>query len=85
MAGTVSAIFGDNILDILELDINKLTILYREAERQRWLEGLMMRRAYHDKKFDKGFQKALKVHGEYTEGFHKNELTRLKQALGTHG
>lgn len=73
--------FGDSILEILELGDSKIEILYREAERQRWLEGLMVRRAYHDKDFHKGLNKVLKVHGEYTEGFHRRELEALRGKL----
>lgn len=74
--------FGDSILDVLELGEDKIEILYREAERQRWLDGLMMRRAYHDKDFHKSLTRMMKVHGDYTEGFHKRELDALRGKIG---
>lgn len=82
MAGTVAAVFGDSILSVLELGDDKLSILYREAERQRWLQGMMVRRAYHDKNFHKGFETTMKIHGEYTEGFHRKELDALRSRFG---
>lgn len=82
MAGTVAAVFGDSIFDLLELDTQRLSILSREAERQRWLRAMMERRAHYDKKFNNNFQHMMKVHGEYTEDFHRKELDRLKSKFG---
>ena len=78
----MSAVLNISILEVLELGEARLEILHREAERQRWLGGMMMRRAYHDKNFNKGFESVLKIHGAYTEGFHKKELSALRSKFG---
>lgn len=41
----------------------------------------MTRMAYYDKKFGKNFQNAMKIHGQYTEGFYKKERQKLKEKL----
>ncbi len=76
--------FGDSILDVLELSTNQLTILYNEATRQRWLMAHMERVAHYAKAndFSTGYQNAMKIHGQYTEGFYKKEREKLKQKLG---
>ena len=42
----------------------------------------MARRAYHDKDFHKHLTRMMKVHGDYTEGFHKRELDALRGKIG---
>lgn len=67
----------------MDLPESRLDILYNEANRQRWLSASVVRTANYAKNFDREFQKAIKVHGNYTDGFHDDELQRLKQKLGT--
>ena len=82
MAGTVAAVFGDSIFDLLELGERQLTILCNEAERQRWLQAATERRAHYDKNFNSSFSQVLKIHGQYTKNFHKKELDKLKGKIG---
>jgi hypothetical protein len=66
------------VLDALALPQGRLQILYNEAERQRWLNAAVIARANGDKTFVRDYQKILKVHGDYTEGFHDKELDALR-------
>lgn len=68
-----------SVLDALDLPQGRLQILYNEAERQRWMNAAVIARANGDKSFNKDYQKVLKGHGEYTEGFHEEELNALKK------
>lgn len=69
----------------MELDEARLNVIYNEAERQRYIEAHVQRRAHYDKEFNKTLNKVLKVHGPYTAGFHRKELDKLKEKLGSHG
>jgi hypothetical protein len=66
------------VLDALALPQGRLQILYNEAERQRWLNAAVIARANGDKSFVRDYQHILKVHGDYTEGFHDKELDALR-------
>lgn len=66
------------VLDALALSQGQLQILYNEAERQRWLNAAVIARANGDKSFVRDYQHILKVHGDYTEGFHDKELDALR-------
>ena len=49
--------------------------------RQRGIQCQFMARAYNYKGSESFVNKLMKVHGEYTEGFHKQELQGLKGVL----
>lgn len=82
-AGTVAAVLNSDIFDLLELDDNKLLILYNEAQRQRWIEASIYRFAYNGKgkDFSSRLEDMTKIHGPYTEGFYKRERQKLKEKL----
>jgi hypothetical protein len=67
------------LMEVLGLSQGRLQILYNEAERQRWLNAAVIARANGDKTFNRDYQKILKVHGTYTEGFYDKQLTALQE------
>jgi len=57
------------------MPLQKLNILYNESCRQRAMDGYYTN---IDKKAIEDFEK---IHGNYTAGFHKNELLNLRSKL----
>lgn len=64
--------------EALELDDRRLAILYNEAQRQRTLDVVDIATGSNPpKNLNMKIDKAMKVHGHYTEGFYEGELNKL--------
>ena len=66
-------------MEALRLPSFKLMILYNEAMRQRAIDSIFLSYAMNG---SEELETYLKAHGNYEEGFHEDELTRLKEVLG---
>jgi hypothetical protein len=59
----------------LGMPLQKLKLLGNEASRQRALQSEVIARGFNFKRDH--FEKSLKIHGPYTQGFYERELERF--------
>ncbi|RLE61933.1 MAG: hypothetical protein DRJ47_11470 [Thermoprotei archaeon] len=72
---------GVDLFAALRMPDMKLDVLYNEALRQRALDMLTIAVGSNYSENKGVVEKALKIHGVYTEGFYKQELARLREAV----
>jgi len=80
MAGEVAHVLHVDLFAAISFPAVKLQILYNEAKRQRMLDSVDQARAWGLKSDD--VDKAMKIHGNYTDGFHEEQLEALFARMG---
>jgi hypothetical protein len=72
-----------DIFKLLDLPTQKLVILANEASRQRSIDTILLAQAFHSpKNVSEMHEESKLVHGDYTKGFYKNQLSLLKANQG---